>query len=351
MTAGYHTHLEISSQPSVWRSTLKNFFETESALAEAFSCTAKKTILVTGCGSTYALSLAAAALLREKGLNAWAFPASEIKHFPDILPQGDVDLLTISRSGTTTETLWAIDVFRKHYPQGKVYAITTLPQATQATVADYVLSAPDAAEISIAQTRSFSSMLLLAQAFAGAVAKDRPFLKNMSRLPDALEDIFVRYPKLPEQIGTDTSLQRFFFLGEGPLYGIAMECMIKTKELTLSWAEAYHPLEFRHGPMSIIDKSALVISLISDSGYEAERRVLKDMKALGATTMAILEDVKDADWSCADYVVELHSHLDEWQRTALYLPLVQWIAYYRSLRKGLDPDQPTNLSMVVELSE
>jgi len=33
----------------------------------------------------------------------------------------------------------------------------------------------------------------------------------------------------------------------------------------------------------------------------------------------------------------------------MYLPLLQMIAYERSLSKGLDPDNPENLKAVVEL--
>mgnify|MGYP000532498456 CR=1 FL=1 len=54
------------------------------------------------------------------------------------------------------------------------------------------------------------------------------------------------------------------------------------------------------------------------------------------------------DWR-PDHVVELQSGLDEWSRGALYLPPLQRMAYHRAVAKGLNPDQPTHLSAVVEL--
>jgi glucosamine--fructose-6-phosphate aminotransferase (isomerizing) len=36
-------------------------------------------------------------------------------------------------------------------------------------------------------------------------------------------------------------------------------------------------------------------------------------------------------------------------RGVLYLPILQLMAYYRALSKGLDPDRPYNLSKVIEL--
>jgi glucosamine--fructose-6-phosphate aminotransferase (isomerizing) len=80
-----------------------------------------------------------------------------------------------------------------------------------------------------------------------------------------------------------------------------------------------------------------------------EIRVLQDMHALGARTLAIVEDASAfADWR-PDHVIELHSGLGEWARGALYLPPLQRLAYHRAVAKGLNPDRPTHLTAVVEL--
>ena len=47
--------------------------------------------------------------------------------------------------------------------------------------------------------------------------------------------------------------------------------------------------------------------------------------------------------------MELGSGLNEWERGALYLPVLQRMAYHRSVAKGLNPDRPRNLGAVVEL--
>jgi glucosamine--fructose-6-phosphate aminotransferase (isomerizing) len=154
---------------------------------------------------------------------------------------------------------------------------------------------------------------------------------------------------LSREVGTNLDIERIFFLGGGPLYGLANEAMLKTKEMSLSYSEAFHPLEFRHGPMSMVDERTLVVGLLSDTGLAEQVRVLKDMKELGALTLALAEDASAfAGWQ-ADYAVELHSGLDEWGRGPLYLPLLQRLAYHRAVAKGLDPDRPTNLTAVVEL--
>lgn len=349
MTDGIHTRGEIEQQSQAWAKTLTGFSRQKKPLAEALSGSGKQAWLVTGCGSTHYASLSAAALMRRLGITAWAYPAAEIVYFGDMLPHGDVNLLTISRSGTTTETLWAVDRYRKNHPHGKVVSITTQPESPLAKASDLVLSADAAQEQSVAQTRSFTSMFILSQCLAGLLGGDGGLADRLEKLPPSLDHLIERVDDFPRQLGEDESLQRFFFLGGGPYYGLACEAMLKTKEMTRSWAEAFHPLEFRHGPMSVVDDHSLVVCLVSDSEQEAEARVMRDMQKLGARILVLTDDASRMDWAGIEYVVELQSGLNEWERGALYLPFIHWMDYYRTLAKGLDPDQPVNLTAVVEL--
>jgi glucosamine--fructose-6-phosphate aminotransferase (isomerizing) len=349
MAKDSHTWQEIRSQPDVWRATLDAFVTDQAALARFLGKADPDQIITVGCGSTHYLAHTAAAVLaRGAGLSVRALPSSELWLYPGTLCTAKTMLLAISRSGTTTETLWALERFRQANG-GPVMAVTCYPQSLLAQQADLALAAPKAQEKSVAQTRSFTSMLLLVQALAATSAGDEEMLGRLRRLPDALADLVERVGDLPQRLGTDGNIERFFFLGGGPLYGLACEAMLKTKEMSLSYAEAYYPLEFRHGPMSMVDERTLVVGLLSDTGLAAECRVLEDMHKLGARTLALVEDASAlANWRAGD-VVELRSGLSEWERGALTLPVLQRLAYHRAIWKGLDPDRPQNLTAVVEL--
>jgi glucosamine--fructose-6-phosphate aminotransferase (isomerizing) len=344
-----HTWQEILSQPQVWRKTLEVFAAGRAALERFLDQAGFDQILVVGCGSTHYLAQTAAVTLTHlAGIPARALPASELWFFPGAVPAGETLLLAVSRSGTTTETLRAVARFREA-GNGPVLTVTCYPQSTLAHQADFALVAPDAQEQSIAQTRSFTSMLLLIQALAAVLSRHDGMLKRLHRLPDVLDGIVDRLGDLPRRLGEDQGIERLFFLGGGPLYGLASEAMLKTKEMSLSYAEAYYPLEFRHGPMSMVDGHTLVVGFLSDTALMEELRVLEDMHGLGARTLALIEDSSAfAGWQ-PDHVVELRSGLGEWERGLLYLPVLQRLAHYRAVAKGLDPDRPTHLKAVVEL--
>jgi len=363
MERGSYTWHEIGSQPAAWRSTLEKFTAGRDALQEFLATSAVGEVVVIGCGSTHYLAQSAAALLRHGlAVPVRALPASELWLFSPMAAvpvepcfdheknngSGETLLVAVSRSGSTTETLRALARFQEA-GAGPVLAVTCYPDSPLAQRADFALVAPDAQEHSVAQTRSFTSMFLLAQALSATLACDDEGLEHLRLLPDALEGLIDRVGSLPQELGADLDVERLFFLGGGPLYGLASEAMLKTKEMTLSYAEAYYPLEFRHGPMSMVDERTLVVGFLSDTGLEQELHVLKDMQGLGARVLALVEDdAVFADWR-ADYVVELHSGLSEWERGPLYLPVIQWLAYHRAVAKGLNPDRPHNLEAVVEL--
>jgi glutamine---fructose-6-phosphate transaminase (isomerizing) len=141
-------------------------------------------------------------------------------------------------------------------------------------------------------------------------------------------------------------LERYFFLGSGPQYGIANEGMLKMKEMSLSHSEAFHFLEFRHGPKSIVGADSLVAGLVSPEASGSERQVLEEMARLGAT---VLEITSEPPMNGVARTVQLPATLPGWARPALYLLPLQLLAYHRTIDKGLNPDSPRHLDAVVTL--
>jgi len=347
---GAHTLREILSQPFVWRESLASFSSQSEHLAQFWHQMPPDRFLVTGCGSTYYLSLTAASLFQAlTGVPSQARPASELVFFPEWLyPDAQrILLVTISRSGETTETLEAGRAFRQH--GGKhILAITCDSHSSLANSADFVLAADAAQEQSIAQTRSFSSMALLTQALAAHLAgQDTSHI--LAPLPQIGERLISKYRPLASRLGQSQEIDRFFFLGAGFLYGMACEAMLKMKEMSLSYSEAFHPLEFRHGPMSMVDEHSLVVGLVSPEAQQQELAVLQHMHKLGGMILALGELDEPEEIRSFAEIVNLSSAMPAWARPVLYLPVLQLLAFYRALARGRDPDRPHNLQAVIQL--
>ena len=344
----FDTLKEILSQPQVWNSVIQELEQQAASLKSGWKPEENQEVIFTGCGSTYYLSRSAAEIFKgETGALASVYPASDLYLFPDLILSNDIPrtLVTISRSGETSETLRAVDQFhsRNH---GTVFAITCYGASSLVKKASVSLIAREAHEKSVAQTRSFSSMLVAVTGLAALLA-GRPLSSRFLGLPELGADLITKNHELSMQLGMDANNERFFFLGSGPMYGLACEAMLKMKEMSLSYSEAFHFLEFRHGPMSMVNERTLIVGLLSETAFEHELRLLVEMRNLGARVFAITP--KKIKEGYADYQVILPGGLSDLERGALYLPPLQLLAFYRSVAKGLNPDKPHNLVSVINL--
>lgn len=339
--AGIYTYDEILSQPRAWKEALGVLENQKPLLRDIFKNNLFDMVFFSGCGSTYYLSLAAAALFEEL-VDGWAYgiPASEIWLHPRAFPRKNRTLLAmISRSGETTESLHACRSFMAAQG-GRLLTLTCTPGSSLAALGEHNLILPSGQEKSIAQTRAFSTLYLASIYLCCLWSERDDLIDSMQKLPEVAERLISTYRPLAKEVGRVKSIDRIYFLGSGSRYGLACELNLKMKEMSLSHSEAFHFLEFRHGPQSMVNEKALVIGLISDETREQEVKVLAEMRSRGARVVGMAE--QDAE-------IDLLSSLPAPIRNILYLPIGQLIAFERSLDNGLNPDQPNNLQAVVTL--
>ena len=331
----FATYKEIKSQTVAWSQAV----DLLSALPLSSSGDYDQ-VLFTGCGSTYYLALAAAALYQElTGCPARAVPGGELVLNPKtVLTDQETLLVAVSRSGTTSETLKAVQNFRAG-KRGDVVVISNYDHALS-RLADVNIVIDQGQEESVAQTRAFASMYVAASALCARMAGRNQLVDAMARLPESGNRVISKYEAFAKEIGENLDFDRFYFLGSGIRYGLACEVNLKMKEMTLTHSEPFHFLEFRHGPMSMVNQQAVVVGMVSDEHQAHEKSVLSEMKTLGATVISLGE--KDVE-------IPVESGIPESVRGVLYLPVLQLMAFYRSVAKGLNPDKPNHLTAVVQL--
>ncbi len=331
----YHTYKEIKSQTQAWAQALE--VVTASNLPKAGDY---GQVIFTGCGSTYYQSLSAAALYQElTGRSARAVPGGELLlNSQTILTDQKTLLVAISRSGTTTETVKAVERFKKE-KRGDVVVISNYDEILSRMAAVNIVI-DKGQEESVAQTRSFASMFVAVSAFCARMAGRDDLLSAMVGLPKIGDRLVEKYEAYAKEIGENLAFDRFYFLGSGIRYGLACEVNLKMKEMTLTHSEPFHFMEFRHGPMSMVNQNAVVVGMLSDANRIHEAKVLSEMEMLGGTVASFGEAEAD---------VCFESNISESVRGVLYLPILQLMAFYRSIKKGLNPDRPANLTAVVKL--
>jgi glucosamine--fructose-6-phosphate aminotransferase (isomerizing) len=337
---GAHTRAELLSQPTAWAEALAHLGSQLDDLRAFYADGRFEQIVVTGCGSPYYAALSVAATMREIGLNAVAAPASEVGLDPRTayLAGRRTLLVVLSRSGETTELLRACTAFRER-SDGAVVTITCTPGSSLSTVGDRNLVLASGREESFAQTRAFTVMLIAGLACAAAWANDAALRAELALLPTACARVIADCAELMKTHGANPAFDRFYFLGSGARHGLACEVSLKMKEMSISHSEPFHFLEFRHGPQTMAAPSALVVGMVSRGRAAHENAVLADMRALGATALAIGEAGDAA----------LPAGIGDAARGPLYVVAGQLLALEHALALGRNPDRPHNLHAVVKL--
>lgn len=293
-------------------------------------------IVITGAGSSYHVSQIAAAAMRSLcGLPAVAVPLSEVLLRPAEIfaldDYGNQPLVIVSRSGTTTEALDVVHAARGR--EQHTHAITTRPGSALAAAADSVMAVPEADEQAIVMTRSFAAMTALLMRL-GTRLGTPTFARDLDQLPARWAET-APHVEHAFQIAASAPT-RIVVLGGGAAIGLANEAVLKITETSQTPASAYHPLEFRHGPISVCEPGMLVVGLLGGTNEAVERRVLEEAAGLGATTWALGPDGPGRD-------------VGHVARLPLLLHPLQALAFGLAVRSGKDPDAPRHLSQVVTL--
>jgi glutamine---fructose-6-phosphate transaminase (isomerizing) len=346
-----HTWNEILSQGGVWSSVLDQL-QTSRVVESILQAAANKRVWIfIGCGTSFYLAEAAAnSWMLLTGEPARAIPASEVLLFPKLLRAEGPDLqaVVISRSGRTSEAVRAATVLRTELRIPTV-GITCAQNSEleRACDASIVLDAVD--EQSTVMTRSFTSMLLSLQVLSARRAGNAKFPESLRAMANRFAPAIVAIASQLESFVANHSFADYVFLGQGPFHAIAREAALKVMEMSCSYSQFFHALEFRHGPKAIVSPATCLTFFLSESAQKAETEVLEEMKALGGVIIAVCNRANTDIRRSSDLVIELDLDGDELVGLAPSIVPCQLLGYFSGLKKGLNPDSPKNLTRVVML--
>jgi fructoselysine-6-P-deglycase FrlB-like protein len=288
---------EIKSQPNCWlrAAKLAHTPEVANALPPAGA-----RVAIVGCGTSLYMAQSCAVLRENAGLGETdAFPPSEFPH-----SRRYDRVVALTRSGTTTEVIRLLEAL----PDRISTVLTTAATMPAAQVAGATVALDFADERSVVQTRFATATLALWRAGLG------------ENLDAAIEDVRRELRRdLPDRlVGCD----QFTFLGTGWTVGLANEAALKLREASRSWTEAYPAMEFRHGPISVVDERSAVW-------------------IFGRTPVGLVEEITATGALVVQADIDPMADLVNAQRLAVAL----------AERKGLDPDAPRHLTRSIILAD
>lgn len=287
-------------------------------------------VVVVGCGTSYYLAQTIAAAFNINGRNALAVPGGEWARRPAsyVADRKGVCVVALSRSGESTETVQAVDASRA--AGLRTIAITCEKESSIVRAAAETVYLPTHAEEGVVMTSSASLMLIAGLRLAGA-SLDAAITTAAAQPLSALSEI---------DGAVIAGRQHFVYLGAGALYGVASEGALKLQEMSLSYAQTFHPMEYRHGPISLIDERSLVVLLYSEDTLAEESKLAREIQDKGGKVIGI---GGPGDLSIS-LVTKGLSRIPE------MLPALQVFGERIAGSKQIDTTAPRHLTKVVVLS-
>ncbi|UCC39346.1 MAG: glutamine--fructose-6-phosphate transaminase (isomerizing), partial [Candidatus Aminicenantes bacterium] len=305
-------------------------------------------VYLIGSGSSYnACVLGAYYLNKISGIEAVPVVAGAFKEF---LSHGDFSqgtYILVSQSGETKDVVSVLN-FLEEKKAKKIFAlVNVLGSSLQLRVKNY-LPLLSNIEISVPATKTFTNQVITFLYLALRLGEIRDKKKAISeeeleRIPSLIEKTLSLNSEKCQQIARFLVKNEYlYYLGFGISYGACLEAALKMKEITYIPCEGMYSSEFKHGPLSIIKERDWILFLSTLEDIHMTLSHINEVSCrLGKIcTIAPPDDSLSLN---SDELIPLPSQ-NYFIVPLLAVIVAQLLGYYMSQEKGINPDQPRNIS-------
>ncbi|HIX14248.1 MAG TPA: glutamine--fructose-6-phosphate transaminase (isomerizing) [Candidatus Hungatella pullicola] len=311
-------------------------------------------IQIAACGTAMHAGMAARALIEPLvRIPVTVSIASEFRYEEPLIDKNTL-VIIISQSGETIDTLAALRLAKNY--GSPTLSVVNVKGSTIARESDYVLYTHAGPEIAVASTKAYSVQLAALYLLSCRLA----YVKGRFNLDQAkgfTNKLLSSIPAMKEVIKCKNEIQAIgneilsaadiFFIGRGLDYSFSLEGALKLKEISYIHAEAYAAGELKHGTIALISPGVPVVAIATQERILGKTLSnVKEVKARGAFVILITKEETEISPGLADVIFRIPQIEDRFTIFPI-AAVLQLIAYFVSVGKGLDVDQPRNLAKSV----
>ena len=297
--------------------------------------------IVTGArgSSDHAATYAKYLFETRMGLAVCSFAPSVASLYAAQTDMREALFIAISQSGRSPDLLSAARAAKA----GGAYLVSVVNDEASplAGLADDVLPIGAGPELSVAATKScIAAMSALYQLCAKWRGEDA-MSGALEMLPDTLSQAWSL--DWPQALAPLRGARQALILSRGIGLAGAQEAALKLKETCMIQAEGFSAAEVRHGPMTIVGEEFPVLAIATfDASQSSIDSVSREFIGFGARVLVAGEPVEGA------LGLPMPRAPDPHLQPLVFLQTFYKFANALSCARGLDPDQPGNLSKVTK---
>lgn len=345
---------EIDEQPAVMRRLLNEYVATDGTLqidpTLLAAMQAADRLYIVAAGTSYHAGLIGKTLFEQlTGKPVEVHVASEFGYHMPLLSAKPF-FIYLTQSGETADSRQVlVQTNQLGYPS---LTITNSQGSTLSREADYTLLLHAGPEIAVASTKAYTAQIAVELFLAVALGRKNgnqaaqafDVTHELALVATGMETVLSEKAQI--EMLTQTNLQttrNAFYIGRGTDYALSLEAALKLKEISYIQAEGFAAGELKHGTIALIETGTPVLAFLLDTKTVAHTRGnLQEVTARGANTLTI---VSEANALPTDQIVL--PTVNQLLTALLAVVPAQLIAYYASLQRGYDVDQPRNLAKSV----
>ena len=311
-------------------------------------------IIITACGTAMHAGLMGQNMIeRLCRIPVTVTIASEFRYQDPIVDEHTL-LIAVSQSGETADTKEALLLAKSR--GAKTLSVVNVKGSSIARASDYVLYTHAGPEIAVASTKAYSVQVAVMYLIAFRLALFTGKISE-AEASDYMDKMMETIDKVDEALGYDTQVEGIakriassddiFFIGRGLDYALSCEGSLKLKEISYIHSEAYAAGELKHGTISLITDNVPVIAVATQPDvFPKMISNAVEVRSRGAKVILLTEPDVSVDAALCDHQIVLP------ETDPLFTPFVsavilQYLAYYVAVEKGLNVDQPRNLAKSV----
>ena len=361
MKGGYKHYMlkEINEQPDALVNTIMPFINNDVpdfdsiGLSDEF-LNSIENIQIVACGTARHAGLVASytfSSILKMPINTYV--ASEYR-YSEPLVNNKTLFVAISQSGETVDTLASLSLAKKE--GANIVSVVNVKDSSIARESNFNLYTNAGPEIAVASTKAYTVqiamlyMLFSRVAFAkGKMTLDelKTFTKNLIDMKEVIKETL----KVEEQVKEIAKFLQHkndcYYIGRLQDYVSSLEGALKLKEISYIHTDAYAAGELKHGTIALIYDGVPVIAISTNKKvHEKLMSNVEEVKARDADIILIVNEDFNYNKNISKHVIRI-KNVD--YRFAVFpvSVVIQLIAYWTSVERGLDVDKPRNLAKSV----
>jgi glutamine---fructose-6-phosphate transaminase (isomerizing) len=255
-------------------------------------------------------------------------------------------VIGISQSGQSPDIVSVLEEGKKQ--NCLTLSLTNEPTSPLAQASDFVIDLKAGPEKAVAATKTYTSELMAVAMISTALSKNKKAWAELEKVSGWMKQVLKQSDFISQASQRYRYIDQTVVLGRGFNYATAFEWALKMKELTYIIAEPYSSADFAHGPIAMM-VSGYPVFAVAPKGkvFDSMLEMLKHLRSDLSAELIVISNDKRA-LALAQIPLTIPSDVPEWLSPLVCILPAQLFAYYLTVAKGFDTEQPRSIHKVTE---